>query len=144
MRKTILAICLLLCKVGYAQPQVDERVLKAFDAAFPNVVEERWFEEDDCYEASFQKDQIRCTMRYTREGQIISTRRYYGKELVTPFLIAKLAQKYPAKSIFGVTEIQSEDGLLFQFVLEDARSWTLVQSDPTGFMVVTNQFKKAL
>ncbi|HZH64587.1 MAG TPA: hypothetical protein VEY10_06800 [Flavisolibacter sp.] len=144
MKKT-LATLVIACTalVTFAAPPVSEKVLKVFTELFPSVQDAKWYTFDTYYQVYFDKDDIKCRIKYDFDGKIISTTRYYGEKTVCPFLKAKLAQKFSGKKIFGVTEITSEDEMIYEFVLEDDKSWLKVKSDATGQMQVADKFNKA-
>jgi len=127
----------------FAAPPVNEKVLKLFSSVFPTVQNAKWYEYEDYYQVYFDKDDIKCRIKYDFDGKIISTMRYYGDKMVSPFLRAKLSQKHPEKTIYGVTETNSDSELTYDFVLEDDKGWMHVRSDATGQMSVTKKFKKS-
>jgi hypothetical protein len=143
--KKILLTLVIACTASFAfaAPPVSDKVLKLFKDIFPAVQDAKWYEFENYYQVYFDKDDVKCRIKYDFDGKIISTVRYYGESLVCPFLKAKLAQKFPGKKIFGVTEMTSENEMTYDFVLEDDKSWTQVRSDATGQMSVTEKFKKA-
>lgn len=143
--KKIFALLLLLSAAtsGFATPAINEKVLKVFQTAFPAVQNAKWSEFENFYQVYFDNGDVKCRIQYDFNGQVLSAIRYYGESLVSPFLKAKLAQKFPGKTIFGVTEMNSSDEMYYEFVLEDAKSWLKVRSDGTGQMTVTEKFKKA-
>ena len=144
--KKILVLLLLLSAAATSfatPPSVNEKVLKVFQEAFPGVENARWYEYDDYYQVYFDNGDVKCRIKYDLKGQLISTIRYYGEKTVCPFLKAKVTQKFPGKKIFGVTEMNSENEISYEFILEDEKTWTKVTSDATGQMTVTSKFKKA-
>jgi hypothetical protein len=144
MKKILLTLVILISvSFAYANPPVSEKVLKIFSNTFPGVENAKWYEYETYYEAYFDKDDIKCRVRFDLDGKVMNTIRYYGEKTVSPFLKAKIAQKYPGKKIFGVTEVNNEDELAYNFVLEDEKIWLHVKSDGTGQMQVTDKFKKA-
>src|SRR6478672_853498 len=144
MKKILLTLVILASvSFAYANPPVSEKVLKIFSNTFPGVENAKWYEYETYYEAYFDKDDIKCRVRFDLDGKVMNTIRYYGEKTVCPFLKAKIAQKYPGKKIFGVTEVNNEDELTYNFVLEDEKNWLHVKSDGTGQMQVTDKFKKA-
>ena len=144
MKKILLTLVILASvSLAYTNPPVSEKVLKIFSNTFPGVENTKWYEYETYYEAYFDKDDIKCRVRFDLEGKIMNTIRYYGEKTVSPFLKAKISQKYPGKKIFGVTEVNNEDELSYNFVLEDEKNWVHVKSDGTGHMEVTDKFKKA-
>ena len=143
--KKILATLLIACAstFTFAAPPVSEKVLKVFADLFPAVQDAKWHTFETYYQVYFDKDDIKCRIKYDFDGKIIGTTRYYGEKSVCPFLKAKIAQKFAGKKIFGITEMTSENEMTYEFVLEDEKSWTKVKSDATGQMSVTEKFKKA-
>jgi hypothetical protein len=147
MKKSIanlLVICAVsLAAMSFDNPPVTEKVLKQFSASFPTVVDAKWFEGDNYYDVYFEKEQIKYNIRYDRNGKILSTRNYYTAEKLSPFLKGKVAEKFPDKTIFGVTEITNSEEMYFVLVLEDKTSWTNVKADATGTLTVIEKLKKA-
>lgn len=144
MKKITLVLVLIAAvSFAYAKPPVSEKVLKIFNSTFPGVENTHWYEYDNYYEAYFDNGDVKCRAKFDANGKLISTIRYYGEKMVSPFLKAKLAAKFPGKTIFGVTEENSDSELTYNFVLEDSKTWTHVKSDGTGQMEVTEKFKKA-
>lgn len=143
--KKILFALVLIASVSFANaaPIVNEKVLKTFNSVFPGVENTRWYEYDNYYEAYFDNGDVKCRVKFDLDGKVMSTLRYYGEKMVSPFLRAKLAQKFPGKTIFGITEVNSDSELTYNFVLEDSKSWTHVKADGLGQMEVTEKFKKA-
>lgn len=144
MKKIVLALLVVsLASFVQAAPPVSEKVLKVFSNVFPGIENTRWFEYENHYEAYFDAGDVKCRVKFDLDGKILSTIRYYNERLVSPFLKSKLAAKFPGKTIFGVTEVNSENELTYNFVLEDSKTWTHVKSDGLGQMDVTEKFKKA-
>ena len=144
MKKLLLNLVLIgAVSFAFAMPPVSEQVLKQFSSTFPSVKDAKWFENENYYDAYFEKDEVKYHIRYDRNGKIISTRNYYAGKKLCPFIKAKLAEKYADKTIFGVTEITNSDEMYYVVVLEDANSWTNVQVDATGRFTVLAKLKKA-
>ena len=143
MKKLLLVLTVIFTvSAAHALPTVNEKVLKAFSIAFPGVENPKWHETKDYYEAYFTEGEVKCHVRLDASGKILSTLRYYGEKMVAPFLKLKLAAKFPGKTIYGVTEVNTEDELTYHVILEDAKTWTHVAADGTGQMEVTSKFKK--
>lgn len=144
MKKILLTLVMAsITSFTFAAPPVSEKVLKLFKEIYPSVQDAKWYEFENYYQVYFDSDNVKCRIKYDFDGKIISTMRYYGEGMVCPFLKAKLAQKFPGKKIFGVTEMTSDNDMTYDFVLEDDKSWTQVRSDATGQMSVTQKFKKS-
>lgn len=146
--KKLIANLLLLCILSttissFANPPITEQVLKQFAASFPAIENAQWFEGDNYFDVYFEKNKARYNIRYDRNGKVVSTRNYYSSANLAPFLRAKLAEKFPGKSIFGVTEITNSNEMYYVVVLEDKDTWTNVYSDAVGQFKVLDKLKKA-
>ncbi|HVF97525.1 MAG TPA: hypothetical protein VM871_09400 [Flavisolibacter sp.] len=143
--KKIMFLLLAITAISFAnaKPPVNDKVLQVFASIFPAVESPRWYEYEDYFEAYFEAGEMKCRIKFDTDGKVVSTLRYYGEKSVSPYLKAKLAQKYPGKTIFGVTEVNSENELTYHFVMEDSKTWTHVKCDGFGQMSVTEKFKKA-
>src|ERR1051325_11299293 len=113
----LLSVC--IASASFADPGVSEKVLKVFNEAFPAVQYARWHDFENYYEVYFEKEDMKCRIKYDYEGNIIGTRRDYYEANLCPFIKGKVTQKYPNKKIFGVTEITSESEMYYIITLED-------------------------
>lgn len=144
MKKIILNLILIgATTLSFAKPPVTEQVLKQFNLVFPAVENARWFESENFYDVYFDKDETKYQVRYDRNGKIVSTRNYYPGSKLCPFLKAKVTEKFPGKSIFGVTEITNNNEMYYVIVLEDEKTWTNVHADAIGQMNVLEKLIKA-
>ena len=144
MKKIILNLAFIFAvTVAFANPPVTEQVLKQFSTTFPAVNNAKWFESENHYDVYFEKDEVKHHIRYTRSGKIESTRNYYPGSKLCTFLRAKVAEKFPTKSIFGVTEITNSNEMYYVVVLEDDKSWTNVHVDAIGQMNVLEKLNKS-
>ena len=128
---------------AFANPPVNEKVLKVFKTVFPSIENAKWYEYETYYEVYFDREDVKCRIKYDLDGKVLSTLRHYEEKSLSPFLKAKLAQKFAGKKIFGITEVNSENELTYNIVLEDDKNWIHVQADATGQMSVTEKYKKA-
>ena len=144
--KKILALCLaaILTTATVSAAPVTEKVLKVFSTSFPEVQETTWYNYDTYYAVYFKNsDGSKCRIEYDPEGNILATTRYYTEEALSPFIRAKVNQKYPGKQIFGVTEVSSGEALAYHIVLEDENNWYNIKSDPIGVISLEKKMKKA-
>jgi len=144
MKKIILAAAVLMSTiVTFAKdPGVNEKVLDAFSKTFSDVKDVSWSEKQETYEVSFKQNSTQVRVNYDKEGNIINTLRYYTEEHLPLIVLSKIKTKFADKSIFGVTEVSSEEGTYYHVVLEDASSWVEVKSDVFGSVSVTRKSKK--
>jgi hypothetical protein len=148
MKKIIIACfaALISATSVFATPSafVTEKVLKVFHEAFPEVTQPTWYTFDNYYEVYFTNpDNSSCRIDYTPDGVVISTTRYYTAKDLPPAIRAKVNAKYPGKTIFGVTEVSTNDNLTFHIVLEDEKYWLNIQSSATGSLSLEKKSLKS-
>ena len=144
MKKILFALALLINTASFAtSPEVDEQVSKQFKETFPTAIEVKWFDYETFYEVVFKNNDILCRVKYDLKGNIISTRRDYHENDLSLFIVAKVKERYAGKKIFGVTEITSSEGVIYNIVLEDDRNWINLNSDESGNISQVQKLKKA-
>jgi len=145
MKRTLVLICSLLLVAGaYAfNTTVNEKVLKSFKQAFNTAEQVKWEEFRDYYTVSFVNSGIRSKVNYDKEGNMLSSIRYYSPTMLPLNIIGKLKSNYPSHSLFGVTEITYGDETTYYVKLEDAKNWTTIKIDNNGSCQVYEKFKKA-
>jgi len=146
MKTLIFAMMLFLGSTvvsASAPPDVNEKVLNAFHKTFKDPKEVNWHEYDDFYEVSFKQDEIKTRVRYDNDGNVLVTLRYYFESQLPPYIRSSIMMKYPKRSIYGVTEIFSENTLYYYVTMEDAKHWYTVRSNSSGELEQTEKFNKA-
>ncbi|HEV7331560.1 MAG TPA: hypothetical protein VGN63_11020 [Flavisolibacter sp.] len=147
MKKSIANLLVIfavsVASMSFANPPVTEKVLKQFSASFPTVMDAKWFEGDNYFDVYFEKEEVKYNIRYDRNGKVLSTRNYFPGSKLSPFLKGKVAEKFPEKTIFGVTEITNSEEMYYVIVLEDKNTWTNVRADATGQLTILEKLKKA-
>jgi len=146
MKKLIFAVAMLLGSAtmfASTSPEVNQKVLKAFQETFKNPKDVAWHEYENYYEVDFNQDAIKTVVRYDTEGNMIGTTRYYFENQLPPYITSKLKKKYPDRSVYGVTEIYTESDLTYYITMEDDKSWFTVKANPLGYLEQTEKYKKA-
>ena len=144
MKKILFALALLVSTISFAKsPEVDEQVSKRFKETFPTAIEVKWYDYETFYEVVFKNNDILCRVKYDLKGNIISTRRDYHEKDLSLFIVAKVKEKYAGKKIFGITEITSTEGVIYNIVLEDDKNWINLNSDESGNISQVQKLKKA-
>ena len=146
MKKLIFALTMLLGSAtifAVTPPEVNEKVLKAFQETFKNPKDVNWHEYENYYEVDFKQDEIKTQVRYDSEGNITGTTRYYFENQLPPHILSNIKKKYPQRSVYGVTEIYAENDLQYYITMEDEKNWYTVKSNPVGNLEQTEKFKKA-
>ena len=145
MKKLITIVC-LFAALGVAAstpPEVNEKVLKAFEETFVKATDVVWHEMENAYEARFMQSDIITRAAYDKQGNLLRTTRYYGEDRLPIHIFTKLKKKYAGKSIFGITELATENEVTYHITLQDEKNWYVVLSDPAGYMELSMKYKKA-
>lgn len=122
---------------------INEKLLKSFKRTFPNAQEVKWIEQQDKYTVNFKEDGILNKIDYDKDGNFLSSIRYYSEKNLPVNILVKLQKKYPTKKIFGVTEMNNDSNLEYYIKLEDEKSWMTVKSDSDANLQVTEKYNKA-
>jgi hypothetical protein len=145
MKKIVLASFLFAAVIAHAAipPEVNEKILKAFKQTFSYAEDVVWQEKDNSYQVNFWQGEVNIRARYDDQGRLLGTIRYYYEKQLPPSVLAKVKSKYAGKTIFGVTEVSSEDEVNYFITLRDDTHWYTVKSDIFGSLQQTDKFKRA-
>lgn len=124
-------------------PDVNEKVLKAFKETFLDASNVTWTEMENSYKANFTQSEIQVRAIYDSEGNLLETVRYYDEKTLPPNITARIKKNYAGKEIFGVTEVSSENEIIYHVTLKDEKNWYVVKADPYGQLELTKKFKDA-
>ena len=143
--KQILLIALIAVGLtaNSTPPDINEKVLKAFKETFANATDVTWHENKNHYMVSFKQATITSRANYDLDGNLISTVRYYSEEHLPAHILAKVKKKFAGKSVFGVTELVTDDEISYHIKLEDEKNWYTVKSDIWGGLAVKEKYRKA-
>ena len=146
MKKIILsAAVIMLVVTGFSTtpPDVNAKVLEAFNKTFSNTEELKWYENDNTFEARFNSDGIKAIVWYTKSGELLKMHRYYTEYKLPPFLLLSLRKKMPDQKIYGITEITGTTGVQYYITMEDEKYWVQLKADISGEFDIVKKFKKA-
>jgi|SRR5438045_569957 predicted transcriptional regulator with HTH domain len=141
MKKILLGIAILFSAIAYSTP--NEKILKNFSDAFPKAENVTWYESENDTQVQFNSGKIKCKLWYDADGNVTKTNRYYTQESLSPFILARVQQKYNGKKIYGITEVSSDEGLNYFIILEDEKKWYHVTSDSIGNLKLEDKYNKA-
>jgi hypothetical protein len=144
MKKLLIVLAILVSGTLFAAtPEVDDKVEKNFKDAFPKAEKITWYENETSYEVLFMNGQVKCRMWYDKEGNVTKTERYYSEAELCPYILAKVKKRFAGKRVFGVTEVNSENGITYHIILEDQNKWYHVNADSAGFLRLEKKLTKA-
>jgi len=143
--KLLLLFCLLSFSAGvYAKGvNISEKILQTFKQTFPDAEQVKWLEQSDKYTVDFKDNGVTTKVDYDKDGNFISSVRYYYEKNLPVNIICKLQKRFAGKKVFGVTEMTTENNVEYFIKLEDAKSWMTVKSNVDGNMEVVEKYKKA-
>ena len=78
-----------------------------------------------------------------KDGAVTAVINYLNPAEMSPFLQAKLQKAYPKLKVFGVTEFTTNDGQVYEIIMQDAKCWYKVRCVDGADMFVAKKFRKA-
>ena len=145
-KSLLLACCLLTLSAGAfatTDLNVSDKLLQTFHNTFPDAQQVKWAETEDKYLVNFKQGDILTKVEYDKEGNFLSSLRYYSEKNLPVSILCRLQKRYADKKVFGVTELTSDNSVEYYIKLEDANSWITVKSNIDGAMQVVEKYKKA-
>ena len=143
MKKSITLVFALLLVAGAYAFNINEKVLASFKQTFNSAEQVKWEEFKDYYSVSFVHSGIRSKVNYDRDGNMISSMRYYAPEMLPLNVLGKLKREFPKKALYGVTEITSGSQVAYYIKMHDEKNWYTVKVDNDGYAEVYEKFRKA-
>ena len=145
MKKLIIFTCLFAALSATASnpPEVSEKVLKAFSETFMKATEVVWHEVQNLYEASFKQSEVISRAIYDQDGNLLRTTRYYSQENLPINILTKLQKRYAGKSVYGVTELSTDDEVSYHITMQDEKNWYIIKADNWGGLDLEKKYKKA-
>jgi len=145
MKKLIIATCLFAAFSAKAStpPEVTEKVLKAFSETFMKATDVVWHEVKNFYEASFKQSEVISRAIYDQDGNLVRTTRYYSQENLPINILTKLQKRFAGKSVYGVTELSTEDQVSYHITMQDDKNWYIIKADNWGSLELEQKYKKA-
>jgi hypothetical protein len=122
---------------------ISDKLLQAFKQTFPDAIQVKWVEEPTRYTVSFKQNEILTKVEYDKDGNFVSSLRYYSEKNLPVTVLCQLQKKYAGKTIFGVTELATDASTEYYIKMVDDRNWMTVRSDADGNMQLVEKYKKA-
>ena len=122
---------------------ISEKLLKAFKDAFPLAEKVDWRENGDHYFVHFKENDVLSEIEYDHEGNFVRSERYFKSVNLLPLHLSwELHKKYPNKTVFGITETNTEAETYYYVKLEDDKEWMTVKGSVDGNVQVVEKFYK--
>ena len=122
---------------------VNEKLIKAFQEAFPLANTVDWKETGDSYFVHFKENEAVSEIEYDHEGNFIQSERYYSDVELLPLHLAwDLNKKFKGKTVFGVTEINNDTETTYYVKMQDDKEWITVRGTAYGVDRITEKFAK--
>jgi hypothetical protein len=148
IRKNLLVtVCLLSLSAGVFANEnftISDKLLQAFKQTFPDAQQVKWAEQEDKYMVNFKQGDVLTKIEYDKEGNFLSSLRYYSEKNLPVSILCRLQKKYADKKVFGVTEMTTDSAVEYYIKLEDETTWITVRSNADGNMQVIEKYKKAI
>ena len=147
MKKKLLMFALLAgifsASVFNANAEISQKVLQSFHSLFGDAKQVKWTELNNRYLVTFMQNDILVKASYDKDGNLLNSMRYYKEQHLPLNILYKVKKDYPAKTIDIVTEVSNIDGVVYFIQLKDNKGWTILKSDQSGNMEVSDKFNKA-
>ena len=103
IQRSILATCCFLtlstglfAKNTYS---INDKLLERFKQTFPDAQQVKWVEQEDRYLVNFKEHDVLTRIVYDKEGNFVSSMRYYTDKNLPVSILCKLEKKYSDKKI---------------------------------------------
>lgn len=123
--------------------EVNEKVLRAFNETFTNATDVTWNEDANTFQANFKQRSIMVRAKFDKEGNLLSTIRYYYEDNLPAHILSRLKKKHSTKEIFGVTEISTDSEINYYIKVHDEKHWYTIKADNGGNLEQVEKFKKS-
>jgi len=122
---------------------VNQKLLKAFQAAYPLAEKVDWVENGDHYFVHFRDHEVTSEIEYDHEGNYVASERFYKDAGLLPLQLSwELHKKFTSKSVYGITETNSDSETYYYIKLEDNKEWMTVKGSSGGVLFVVEKFNK--
>ncbi len=144
MKKLFVLTCTVMLMVtAFAKvPEVNDKVLKAFNETFTRAQQINWEEKDGSYMVNFVQSSVRYRVNYDVQGNIVSSIRYYEPGMLPTNILSALKKRHAQKTFYGVTEIAVGPDVSYFVKMYDDKNWYCVKADASGSNEIVEKFKK--
>jgi hypothetical protein len=139
----LLLLCIQLTASAKPVREVNEKLVKSFQTAFPDASQVNWREQEGHYFVRFTQASVISEIEYDHQGDFVNSIRYYKDAGLLPLNISwKLHKKFADKTIFAVTESSSPAETVYYVKMEDEKSFITVEAREAGSLSITEKVIK--
>ena len=142
MKKIIALVSSCLLTAASFAYDPNTKVLKAFSETFVAAQNVKWQDFPDYYSVSFLYSGTLSRINYDKEGNILSSTRYFDPSVMPLNIFTRLKRDNPKKELFGVTEVTVGDDIAYYVKMQDANTWITLKVDAAGNSKVVEKYKK--
>ncbi|MFT4093322.1 MAG: hypothetical protein QM640_06755 [Niabella sp.] len=146
MKNLILSAAILISiTAAAATPDTNpenEKVLKTFREVFKNPANAVWSNVGDYYEVFFTNASVKTRAKFDSNGSLIETVRYYKESELPANVLYHVKKAYPAKEVWGVTEVTNNNGVNYRIVLRDAKNYLHINANDAGETETVSKYKR--
>lgn len=129
----LLMIALLITGNAISQnTKAPQQVKDAFKQKFPDAKNVSWEMEEGEWEAEFKKDTDSYSATFSEEGKWKETEKEITEKQVPETPMKALKAKYGDAEIEEISRVESEDGISYEFEIEQNEQVTEVLIDANG------------
>lgn len=151
MKKYLVVLLMLAGISSFANTSfsIDEKILRSFNALFPNAEQIKWDESPEAFTIHFSDGGIRSRIVFEKDRPLVTLTRYYMEQDLPYSVLLKLKKEFHDKKITGVTEISTHRQLgnylqeEFYIKLEDNKNLMTVKLKRNGKFTVLEKLRKA-
>ncbi len=129
---------------GFVNPDINisPKVLNIFNETFNNVKNIKWFKVEVTFIAAFDQNDIHTRIDYDKDGNFLSSVRYYGESNLPFNILLKIKEKYKGKTIKIITELIKEDSIKYSINVEDEENIYVIESSSAADIHLRKKIKK--
>lgn len=143
MKKTVFTIASFFLMIAAFAGTPSDKVLQIFNATFSSPQGVTWYDHSDHYGVSFVQDGILTRVKYDKEGNFLSSMRYYGKQNLPINIFSAVTKEFSGYDVHGVTEITNTYQVDYYITLQDDKNLITMKVNSNGYISKVKKFKKA-
>ena len=139
MKKAIIYVaCFFIVSAAAAAP--GSKLIKLFNTTFPNAKDVQWKDDKAGFFVSFTQNGNYNKVFYNKENDFVYAIKYYsGDELPTNIIVA-MNKAYGETKILGVTEVTTENSIIYNIKLTKKDKLYCLNVLPDGTVATEEKF----